>query len=151
MRGRQELDASHRRHEEERLAGASPSPTPAIREHVGQRRGRAVSPSPSSPFSRQNKLNGFPDIKLNGFPDNLHGGESWIGIPAIIPWLSSGAFLSSELAPFGIMLWDNIGQLLPGFPWHILVLLGIFFGVLVVRCSPGGGSDDAAGSIDMPP
>ncbi|KAG6071222.1 hypothetical protein E4U15_007564 [Claviceps sp. LM218 group G6] len=29
------------------------------------------------------------------------------------------------------MLWDNIGQLLPGFPWHILVFLGIFFGVLI--------------------
>ncbi|KAG6147724.1 hypothetical protein E4U28_006225, partial [Claviceps purpurea] len=52
MRGRQELDALHRRHEEERMAGASPSPTPAIREHMGQRRDRTVSPSPSSPFSR---------------------------------------------------------------------------------------------------
>ncbi|KAG6312686.1 hypothetical protein E4U44_003127, partial [Claviceps purpurea] len=52
MRGRQELEALHRRHEEERMAGASPSPTPAIRKHTGQRRDRAVSPSPSSPFSR---------------------------------------------------------------------------------------------------
>ncbi|KAG6289887.1 hypothetical protein E4U09_004702 [Claviceps aff. purpurea] len=52
MRGRQELEALHRRHEEERMAGASPSPTPAIRKHMGQRRDRAVSPSPSSPFSR---------------------------------------------------------------------------------------------------
>ncbi|KAG5933110.1 hypothetical protein E4U60_004705 [Claviceps pazoutovae] len=94
----EELEVLHRRHEEELMAGASPSPTPAIREHMGQRRGRAVLPSPSSPFSRQNKLNGFPD-NLNGFPDNLNGGESWIGIPAIITWLSSGAFLPKSSHP----------------------------------------------------
>ncbi|KAG5921375.1 hypothetical protein E4U61_006765 [Claviceps capensis] len=111
-RHEEELEALHRRHEEELMAGASPSPTPAIREHMGQRRGRAVSPSPSSPFSRQNKLNGFQDNlngfldslngfpdNLNGFPDNLNGGESWIGIPAIITWLSSGAFLPQSSHP----------------------------------------------------
>ncbi|KAG6236309.1 hypothetical protein E4U25_003859 [Claviceps purpurea] len=62
MRGRQELDALHRRHEEERLAGASPSSTPAMREHLGRQRGRALSPSPSSPFSPRSSSLRSPSV-----------------------------------------------------------------------------------------
>ncbi|KAG6205820.1 hypothetical protein E4U50_004494 [Claviceps purpurea] len=73
MRGQQELDAISRGHEEEFLAGGSPSPTPDLRDLLAQQRG-GVAPSSSgvvpssSAFGPQNASVPSPSVVPRSFP-----------------------------------------------------------------------------------
>ncbi|KAG6147550.1 hypothetical protein E4U11_000911 [Claviceps purpurea] len=73
MRGQQELDAISRGHEEEFLAGGSPSPTPDLRDLLAQQRGGVVPSSSgvvpsSSAFGPQNASVPSPSVVPRSFP-----------------------------------------------------------------------------------
>ncbi|KAG5965571.1 hypothetical protein E4U57_003848 [Claviceps arundinis] len=90
MRGRQELDAISRGHEEEFLVGENPSPTPGLRDRLAQRRAGVV-PS-SSAFTQISSVRS-PSVVSQSFPLRESLGSdfnpSHDSIPGSSLWLSS--------------------------------------------------------------